>query len=287
MLEVHSLGLKADGTIVAWGSNVSGQCNVPAPNAGFVAVAAGGDLAAGHSLGLKADGTVVAWGVYTQCDIPAPNADFVTIAAGWFQSLGVRRLRVTPVELSAFDAAPVPGGILLTWSTAFERHHLGFRVHRAAGAADDYVQLTALIGPPGPYRFLDTDVRPGTAYFYRLEAVTRSGGSEFYGPVVATAGMPPGSGYALAQSHPNPFLSARNAAEIGFALGDRVQATLRVFDATGRLIRVLAEEPLDAGPHVVWWDGRNEAGREAASGMYFYRLEAGPFTQVRTLVKLR
>ncbi len=57
----HSLGLKADGSIVAWRDNDFDQCNVPMPNTGFVAVA-GGYL---HSLGLKAsygdlncDGTV-------------------------------------------------------------------------------------------------------------------------------------------------------------------------------------------------------------------------------------
>ena len=45
----HSLGLKSDGTIVAWGYNDSGQCDVPVPNADFVAVAGGRY----HSLGLK------------------------------------------------------------------------------------------------------------------------------------------------------------------------------------------------------------------------------------------
>ena len=39
---LHSLGLKADGSVVAWGYNFAGPCNVPAPNTGFVAVAAGG-----------------------------------------------------------------------------------------------------------------------------------------------------------------------------------------------------------------------------------------------------
>jgi hypothetical protein len=46
----HSLRVKADGSMVAWGRNNYGQSNVPAPNGGFVAVAAGDQ----HNLGLKA-----------------------------------------------------------------------------------------------------------------------------------------------------------------------------------------------------------------------------------------
>jgi len=56
--ETFSLGLKDDGSIVAWGRNTFGQCNVPAPNTGFIAIAVG----YAHSLGLKNDGSIVAWG---------------------------------------------------------------------------------------------------------------------------------------------------------------------------------------------------------------------------------
>ena len=56
----HSLGLKSDGTIVAWGYNDSGQCDVPAPNADFVAVAGGWD----HSLGVKSIDTPVETAFY-------------------------------------------------------------------------------------------------------------------------------------------------------------------------------------------------------------------------------
>jgi hypothetical protein len=84
----HSLGLKGDGLIVAWGWNYWGQCNVPPPNTPFVAVAAGYF----HSLGLKSDGSVVAWGRNDsgQCNVPAPNTGFVALAAGEDYSLGLK-----------------------------------------------------------------------------------------------------------------------------------------------------------------------------------------------------
>jgi hypothetical protein len=84
----HSLGLKADGTIVAWGFNGFGECDVPEPNSGFVAISAG----AAHNLALKSDGTMVAWGDNSsgECDVPSPNSGFVGIAAGFYYSIGLR-----------------------------------------------------------------------------------------------------------------------------------------------------------------------------------------------------
>ena len=90
----RSLGLKEDGSIVAWGANGSGQCDVPFPNSGFIAVAAGG----AHSLGLKEDGSIVAWGhnLSGQCDVPSPNSGFIAVAAGNAHSLAIRKMGPPP-----------------------------------------------------------------------------------------------------------------------------------------------------------------------------------------------
>jgi alpha-tubulin suppressor-like RCC1 family protein len=83
----HSLGLLIDGSIVAFGGNGNGQCNVPEPNGGFIAVAGGYD----HSLGLKANGSIVAWGSNEQgqCNVPTQNSEFTALAGGRYHSLGL------------------------------------------------------------------------------------------------------------------------------------------------------------------------------------------------------
>jgi len=85
----HSLGLKQDGSILAWGYNYYRQCNIPSPNTGFIAIASGGF----HSLGLRQDGSIVAWGDNGdgQCNIPSPNSGFIAIAAGGYHSLGLKQ----------------------------------------------------------------------------------------------------------------------------------------------------------------------------------------------------
>lgn len=77
------------------------------------------------------------------------------------------------------------------------------------------------------------------------------------------------------------------ATAIGFVLGEQVHTKLRVFDASGRMVRVLVDEPLVSGPHTASWDGRNEGGGDTGAGIYYYRLEAGEFSKARSLVKLR
>src|SRR5262245_35040671 len=80
----HTVALRADGSVVAWGNNTYRQCDVPALPAGLVYV----EVAAGdtHTLARRSDGAVVAWGAngLGQGNVPAlpPGVVYVEIAAG-------------------------------------------------------------------------------------------------------------------------------------------------------------------------------------------------------------
>ncbi len=88
----HNLALKGDGTVVGWGNNVSGQTRIPAGATNVVALAAGYS----HSLALKADGTVVGWGSnnYGQTNIPASVTNVEVLAAGWVHNLALKGDRI-------------------------------------------------------------------------------------------------------------------------------------------------------------------------------------------------
>jgi hypothetical protein len=89
--------------------------------------------------------------------------------------------------------------------------------------------------------------------------------------------------YVLLQNFPNPF---NPETTIRFGLPEPVHARLLVYDVGGRLVRTLVQKTLPAGMHRVIWDGRDLDGRRVTSGVYFYRLEAGAFVQVKRMVLL-
>ena len=91
---------------MAWGDHGSGRCDVPEPNAGFIAVAAGED----HSIGLRSGGSIAAWGnnVSGQCDVPEPNSGFTAVAAGTGLGIGLAS-GAAPSPTPSPTAAEAPG----------------------------------------------------------------------------------------------------------------------------------------------------------------------------------
>ncbi|MBK7701532.1 MAG: ASPIC/UnbV domain-containing protein [bacterium] len=86
-------------------------------------------------------------------------------------------------------------------------------------------------------------------------------------------------------NYPNPF---NPSTTISFALPTASQVQLRIFDVSGRLVKVLIDDgQYVAGEHQMVWNGRNDAGADAPSGLYFYKFEAGSLraTHRMTLIK--
>jgi outer membrane protein assembly factor BamB len=91
-------------------------------------------------------------------------------------------------------------------------------------------------------------------------------------------------GFALRPNFPNPF---NPSTTIFFAIPKRADVKLVVYDILGRAVRRLVHGVLASGEHTVTWDGTDDAGSAAASGIYLYRLESGSFSASRKMVLLR
>jgi len=90
--------------------------------------------------------------------------------------------------------------------------------------------------------------------------------------------------FALNQNYPNPFNAATN---ISFSLPEAGQVKLQVYDLLGRSVVTLHEGFLQAGSHTIVWDGRSAAGLDLASGVYFYRLQAGDFDKTKKMLLVK
>jgi flagellar hook assembly protein FlgD len=74
---------------------------------------------------------------------------------------------------------------------------------------------------------------------------------------------------------------------IEYDLPQSGQVTIEVFNLLGQRVRTLVHEYQQAGYRSALWDGRNEAGGDVASGVYFYRIEAGDFSSVKRMTLVR
>lgn len=85
--------------------------------------------------------------------------------------------------------------------------------------------------------------------------------------------------FDLFQNYPNPF---NPTTTIRYQIPDNdQQVRIEVFNIMGQSIRVLVDKRHDAGEYQVVWDGTNQKGIRVASGLYFYRMQAGDFVSLK------
>ena len=95
--------------------------------------------------------------------------------------------------------------------------------------------------------------------------------------------VPPAT-FFLGEAYPNPF---NPATTIRFSIPGEMPVRLEIYGMDGRRVAVLVDETLDVGLHEAVWLGRDDTGRQVASGVYFSKLLAGSQSQVRKMTLMK
>jgi len=111
-----------------------------------------------------------------------------------------------------------------------------------------------------------------------------------YGEIIESSGisttlvsMIP-SQYSLRQNYPNPF---NPTTTIRYEIPTESFVTITVYDILGRQVKTLAQKEHIPGYHEIHWSGKDQNGKQVASGMYFYHLYSKDYSKIRKMVLLR
>jgi hypothetical protein len=197
-----------------------------------------------------------------------------------------------PGNLTSFDPA-IAGGETTSWAFRWLPDRVEFRAWRGGPADETPGNLLSSWTYTGPHvprpeqprvhlNLWQFDGPPTGEQEVVIDAFTFVPD----GAVVSAPAVPPraASSACLVSVDPNPF---RLGTSVRYSLAREGVVEVTVHDVTGRLVRRLASGPAAAGGHSRAWDGRDAAGRRAASGVYWVRLRAGDDADARRVVLLR
>ncbi len=182
----------------------------------------------------------------------------------------------TPVELGLFTADVVNNDVNLIWKTESESNNYGFEVRRNN-------QKIAFVAGKGntaesqTYSYVDAGLNGGS-YCYELIQIDFDGTRETIGStnIVITTNQ---TDFVLAQNYPNPFNAIT---KIKYAIPARGLVSLKIYNTLGEEVFDLIGEEQEAGVYTVDFDAST-----LTNGIYFYRLEASGFSQIRKFLLLK
>jgi glucuronoarabinoxylan endo-1,4-beta-xylanase len=106
--------------------------------------------------------------------------------------------------------------------------------------------------------------------FYQIDVITS---------VISKSNLP--TKFQLEQNYPNPFSSSTT---ISYKLNQKSNVQVNIYDILGRVVRKFSGGDQPTGSHSILWDGLNNFGEKLATGVYFYRLQAGEEVQVKKMI---
>ncbi len=224
-------------------------------------------------------------------DLVGIGSQYTTTGTGGYQILpryitDFTPVPVVPVELVAFTANIVNGTAVLSWKTATENNNSGFEVERSIDGKS-FVKV-GFIGGNGTttktntYSFSDKLQNAGE-YYYRLKQIDYNGSYKYSDVVKATSIAP--KSFSLSQNYPNPF---NPSTVINYDLPVASKVVLKVYDILGNKVSTLVNGEEEAGSYQIVFNTQNTSNhKQLASGIYFYKIEAGNFSAIKKMMLLK
>ncbi len=189
---------------------------------------------------------------------------------------------VLPVELTSFSVIIFDNTINLKWETATEVNNYGFEIERSIKENEQYNIIGFVEGhgnsnSPKQYNFIDNEINQSGTYYYRLKQVDNDGTFEYSKTVEINFDNP--NNFKLMQNYPNPF---NTSTIIKYEINTDSDVSLRVYDLIGNEISILINEYQSSGIYYVNFDASC-----LASGSYFYRLNVGNKTFIKTMTLIK
>ena len=192
----------------------------------------------------------------------------------------VNNLQPQPPTGLVVDYSP-PAGTQLNWDPTSEPRFAHFRIYRSLEPNTPIQPGTLWTITTDTEFFDETTIQ----YFYQLTVMTLDGQESDPTEVNLSSVFHQFSKLELLPNTPNPF---NPLTELSFLVsGGTESVSLVIFDARGRKIRMLLAQPLPEGWHSVTWNGRDDAGRACASGLYHAQLRQGTLRRVMKMTLVR
>lgn len=201
---------------------------------------------------------------------------------GWgiLRALDALNEIAVPVELTSFTANYLGNAVELTWITSTEKNNYGFEVQKRYDG--EQFQTIAFVNGNGTttnrvtYTYTDNDIKSDKIY-YRLKQIDYNGDESYTTEVMVDIKIP--QEFILHQNFPNPF---NPTTSLQYAIGSRQFVTLKVYDLLGREIATLVNEEKLPGFYEIEFNATN-----LPSGTYFYKLQAGNYSEIKKMILLK
>ena len=135
-------------------------------------------------------------------------------------------------------------------------------------------------------------IPPGGEWIWSLG--TDADYPDWDGPHCFTIGDPSGvdlagdnlpNSFSLSQNYPNPFKHRPRPLSLMFR--ERIEVKVKVYNVLGQEVTTLVDEVLARGSYKADWDGTASDGSKVSSGVYFYKMEAGDFSETKKMMLVK